>query len=189
MSATKSPADHIGSLKPDPRNARRHNPRNVGLIVDSLHKVGAGRSVVIDERGVVLAGNATIEAAAEAGITKLRIIDTDGSEIIAIRRKGLSKKQKTRLSLADNRTAELADWESEVLRELKPDDLDDLFHPEELAAILGVESEPKEKLKSAGARQEGFGVVIICEDEAEQREAYTRMTEEGFTAAEVGHWF
>ena len=54
--------EHIGELKPDPKNARRHNPRNVGMIVDSLRAVGAARSIVIDEKGNILAGNATIEA-------------------------------------------------------------------------------------------------------------------------------
>src|SRR3712207_7680692 len=42
-----------------------HSDRNVELIVDSLHEVGAARSVVIDEGGVVLAGNATVERSEE----------------------------------------------------------------------------------------------------------------------------
>jgi len=59
--------DHIGQLKPDPRNARKHNPRNIGMIEAALHEVGAARSIVIDEDGVVLAGNGVVEAAALAG--------------------------------------------------------------------------------------------------------------------------
>lgn len=173
-------ADHIGSLKPDSKNARRHNPRNVGMIVDSLHTVGAGRSIVIDEDNVILAGNATIEAAGEAGITKLRVIETEGDEIIAIRRRGLSKKQKTRLALTDNRAAELADWEPEVMRDLEPDDLDSLFHPEELAGILGVPPPgPLEKPAAGGKYQEQFGVIVICGNEAEQKEVYERLTADG----------
>lgn len=50
----------VGDLKPDPRNARRHTPGNVGAIEQALHEVGAARSIVIDEDGTVLAGNATI---------------------------------------------------------------------------------------------------------------------------------
>jgi DNA modification methylase len=42
-------SDHIGSLKPDPKNARRHTPRNVGMIVSALHDVGAARSIVIKD--------------------------------------------------------------------------------------------------------------------------------------------
>jgi DNA modification methylase len=106
---------HISELTPDPANRRSHNPRNVGMLVDALHKVGAARSIVIDENGVVLAGNATLDAAAEAGITGLQIVDADGSTVIAVRRSGLTDAQKRDLALYDNRTAELASWNVEQL--------------------------------------------------------------------------
>jgi hypothetical protein len=48
------------------------------MVVDALHEVGAARSIVIDENSVILAGNGVTEAAAEAGITKVRIIDVAG---------------------------------------------------------------------------------------------------------------
>jgi hypothetical protein len=129
--------DHIGSLKPDPRNARRHTSRNVGMIADAMHEVGAARSIVIDEDNVILAGNATIEAAAAAGIERLRIVDADGEEIIAVRRSGLTPEQKRRLALFDNRAAELAEWDGAVIASLTEDtDLSGLFADDELAAIL-----------------------------------------------------
>ena len=109
---------HIKDLKPDAKNARKHNPRNIGAIVDSLQAVGAGRSIVVDEHNTILAGNGLIEAAAEAGITKLKIVEADGSTIIAVRRTGLTKKQKTLLALSDNRTNELSEWDGDNLREL-----------------------------------------------------------------------
>jgi ParB-like chromosome segregation protein Spo0J len=130
-------ADHIGQLKHDSRNARRHNPRNVGLIADALNEVGAARSIVIDEAGVILAGNATVEAAAQAGIEGLRIIDADGDEIIAVRRSNLTPEQKRRLALFDNRAAELAEWDPAILESLVGDtDLTGLFRDDELAEIL-----------------------------------------------------
>src|SRR4026208_901931 len=85
---------HIKDLTPDPSNRRTHNPRNIGMVVDALHEVGAARSIVIDEDGVILAGNGVTEAAAEAGITKLRVIDAAGDELIAVRRSGLTAEQK-----------------------------------------------------------------------------------------------
>src|SRR3954447_1973934 len=96
-------AAHLRYLMPDPENRREHNPRNVGMIVDSLHRVGAGRSIVIDEDDVVLCGNATVDAAAEAGIEHVRIVEASGHELIAVRRRGLSADQKRALALADNR--------------------------------------------------------------------------------------
>ena len=42
-------AHSISDLKPDKKNRRKHNQRNIGMIVDALHEVGAARSIVIDE--------------------------------------------------------------------------------------------------------------------------------------------
>lgn len=100
---------------PDPANCRKHNPRNIGAITDALHKVGAARSIVIDENNVILAGNGLVEAAGVAGIENVRVVEADGNTIIAVRRTGLTPKQKAELAIADNRTAELAEWDAEQL--------------------------------------------------------------------------
>jgi hypothetical protein len=125
-------------LTPDPENRRAHNPRNVGLIADALHKVGAGRSIVIDEAGVVLAGNATLEAAAEAGITKVQVVDADGETLIAVRRSNLSSDQKRDLAMYDNRGAELATWNLDQLSadEKAGVDLSAFFRPMEWTKLL-----------------------------------------------------
>jgi hypothetical protein len=130
--------DHIKDLTPDPANRRGHTPRNVGMIVDSLHAVGAARSIVIDEHGVILAGNGLVDAAAEAGITKLQVVDADGSTIIAVRRTGLSDQAKRALALYDNRTAELAEWDCEQLRADQEAglDLQPWWREDELANVL-----------------------------------------------------
>jgi DNA modification methylase len=106
---------HIRELQPDPANRRKHTPRNLGMLVDALHAVGAARSIVVDEANVVLAGNGVVEAAGEAGITKVRVVEASGDEVIAVRRTGLSDAQKRALALYDNRTAELAEWNVEQL--------------------------------------------------------------------------
>ena len=137
----------LADLKPDPRNARRHNPRNVGMLEKALNEVGAARSIVIDEQGVVLAGNATIEAAGRAGIERVQVVDADGETIIAVRRTGLTKTQKTRLALYDNRTAELADWDSEVIADMLATErevLDGLFENYELEEIVEEAIQPVE---------------------------------------------
>jgi hypothetical protein len=130
---------HIKDLTPDSNNARRHTPRNVGMLERSLNEVGAARSIVIDENGVVLAGNATIEAAAQAGIERVRVVEADGHELIAVRRAGLTAEQKTKLALYDNRVAELAEWDAGVLAGLADDgvDLSGMFFEDELQGLLG----------------------------------------------------
>ncbi len=137
----------LTSLTHDPRNARRHTERNVGLIVDALREVGAARSIVVDETGTVLAGNATVTAAGNAGIDRVRIVEADGQELIAVRRSGLTPEQKRRLALLDNRTAELAEWDTDILASLAEDtDLSGLWAPDELSELLAGESPPVQLL-------------------------------------------
>ena len=127
----------LTDLTPDPRNARRHTDRNLTQIETALREVGAARSIVVDETGTILAGNATVQAAGQVGIAKVRIVETDGSELVAVRRIGLSPEQKRRLALFDNRTAELAEWDLGVLATLAEEtDLSALWEHDELAAIL-----------------------------------------------------
>jgi hypothetical protein len=130
-------------LVPDPKNRRKHTPRNVGMIVEALHKVGTGRSIVIDENNEVLAGNATIEAAGEAGITDLKVVEAKGSELVAVRRTGLSEAQKRDLALYDNRTAELAEWNVDQLVKDAEEglDLETFFYEDELSALLEPSSD------------------------------------------------
>jgi len=89
----------LSSLRLDPRNARRHGEANVGMMVASLEQVGAGRSIVIDENDVILAGNGIVEAAGKAGIERVQVVEADGKTLIAVRRTGLTPEQKQRLAL------------------------------------------------------------------------------------------
>lgn len=128
----------LADLHQDKTNARRHNPRNIGMVVDALHEVGAARSGVIDEDGRILAGNATWEALAQAGIERVKVVDAEGDEWVVVRRSGLSERQKKRLSYFDNRSAELADWNVEqIAADLAGGlDLDGLFYENELEELL-----------------------------------------------------
>ena len=104
------PVTALTALKPDAHNPRRRTPRGRELIAHSLRTLGAARSIVIDEDDIVRVGNGTVEAAAAVGITNVRIVEADGKELIAVRRRGLTEAEKRALSAADNRTAELAEW-------------------------------------------------------------------------------
>jgi len=144
----KKESVHIKDLKPDKKNARQHNPRNIGMIEKSLQEVGAARSIVLDENNNILCGNGTVEAAGNVGITKLRIIDAKGDEIIAVRRSGLSEQDKKKLALFDNRTAELAGWDTDVLKDLSTElDLGSMFFPDELEKLFAIPEMPLNKEK------------------------------------------
>lgn len=76
----------IKALKLDPKNANKHSQYGTGLLENSLRDNGAGRSILISNDDVVIAGNGTVEGAAAIGIEKVRVIETDGNEIIAVKR-------------------------------------------------------------------------------------------------------
>lgn len=110
------------------------------MVVDALKHVGAARSIVIDEDNIILAGNGVTAAAAKAGITKLRVIDAGGDELIAVRRTGLTAEQKRALAIYDNRTAELATWNMDQLAADHAAGLDfkSFFSDEETADLLSL---------------------------------------------------
>jgi len=136
----------ITSLQSDHKNARRRTDRSSELIKESLQRYGAARSIVIDEDNRILAGNGTIDGAKAAGIKNVRIIETDGDEIIAVKRTGLTEEQKVGLALADNRTADLSEWDQEMLHQLSEEhDLTPWFNQDDLDELLSVtELEPEE---------------------------------------------
>jgi len=130
----------INDLKQDHKNARKRTNQSAELIQESLKRYGAARSIVIDEDNRILAGNGTIEGAKAAGIKNVRIIETDGDEIIAVKRTGLSEHDKVGLALADNRTSDLSDWDAEMLHRLSEEqDISPWFDDDALAE-LGIES-------------------------------------------------
>jgi hypothetical protein len=181
VAAPVGPA-HIKDLVPDPENRRQHNPRNLGLVVDALHQVGAARSIVIDEDNVILAGNGVTEAAAEAGITRVRVIEADGQELIAVRRVGLSPEQKRALAMYDNRAAELAEWNVEQLQadasaglDLKP-----WFSDQELAKLNVAPAADGDGAESQLGGLE-YRIIVECRDEGQQVDLLRRFEEEGLS--------
>ena len=112
-------------IKFDTKNYRTHDDKNKKLILKSLKKCGAGRSILIDKQGEIIAGNGVYEQAKNLNIP-VKIIETDGSELIAIKRTDLDTESKKRkeLALADNSTSDNVTWD---LSNLKSDfDLSEL---------------------------------------------------------------
>jgi len=108
------------AIKPDRRNARLHPERNLEAVEQSLKELGAGRSIVVDRNGVIIGGNAVYEKAKELGIP-IKEVETDGSELVVVRRVDLDTDDPRRkaLALADNQIALLAEWDNNVLWDLK----------------------------------------------------------------------
>lgn len=153
-------ATPVERLEHDKRNARKHSPRNLAAIARSLDEHGQRKPLVaqrVGERLVVRAGNGTLEAARSLGWTHLAVVVVEEGD-----------KAATRYALADNRTAELAEWDDETLRELlgevcdSLDELPDLgWEPDEVGLgdpsgeSSSVDAEPK--LSKADELQRTWG--------------------------------
>lgn len=98
----------LKDLQLDPMNANRHSKLGTGLLENSMRENGLGRSIVISNDNVVIAGNGSIEAAAVVGVHKMRVIETTGDEIIAVKRTDIKSgtEEFYRLALADNVVAQ-----------------------------------------------------------------------------------
>lgn len=141
-------------IKFDKRNYRKHNDRNKDLIRKSLNECGAGRSILIDNDNEIIAGNGIYEQAKELGI-KTKIVETDGSELVVVKRTDLSTDDEKRKQMAimDNSTSDSSEFDVELLKvDLSIPELQELGVPVFEATNLDVgnffeESEEKEKKK------------------------------------------
>lgn len=140
-------AKKITSLKdltPDPQNANAGTERGQYLVEHSLESFGAGRSILADANGVVIAGNKTLQAAADMGL-EVEIVQSDGKKLVVVQRTDLdlmTDKAARELAYADNRASEVGlAWDTErILDDMQGGvDLDQFFRADELEAILGEE--------------------------------------------------
>jgi ParB-like chromosome segregation protein Spo0J len=122
----------VDSLSPDPANVRRHPERNLDTIKASLRRFGQQKPIVVDAKGIVRAGNGTLEAAKALGWDKIAVVRSD-----------LAGSEATAFAIADNRSAELAEWDgtalAEQLRSLQSEDFDLEavgYDDDEIAALI-----------------------------------------------------
>ncbi len=169
----------IGSVQPDPANVRTHGPRNIETIKASLLRFGQQKPIVVDADGVVVAGNGTLVAARGLGWNHIAVVESElvGADRIAY-------------AIADNRTAELAEWDdsalADQLRALAADGTID--HLVTGFSDLGLEklfdglNQPSDSSQRPEPEvPECFQVVVECESEDHQRRLYERLTKEGLT--------
>jgi len=96
----------VTDLTFDPQNARKHSKGNIAAIEKSLKEFGQRKPIVVTFDGTVVAGNGTLEAAKNINWTEIDIVRTP---------EDWSSAQIKAYAIADNRTAELAEWDNETL--------------------------------------------------------------------------
>ena len=148
----------VADLHLDPANVRRHDGKNLDAIAASLARFGQQKPIVVSPAGVVLAGNGTLSAAKRLGWSSIRAVTTS-----------LENAEATAYAIADNRTAELAEWDDDALaQQLSALQIEDAalleavgFTDDELTALvndsIGLEPEPPEEVAPVDPEHDGAG--------------------------------
>ena len=157
----------LSDISPDPANVRKHSEQNISAIMASLRAFGQQTPIVVDNRGIILKGNGTYEAIAKLGWDTVKVVRTE-----------LSGSQATAYAIADNRTAELAEWDlpalSRQLSSLHDEgfDLDELSFGEDFLAFGDDDQQvDPEAHREAAGEIEGYDtrgikqVILLFETE------------------------
>lgn len=119
---TKVTETKIDTLIPDDINANKGTEYGKHLMEKSFRELGAGRSILLDKHGRIIAGNKSVEQCAEIGLDDIIVVETDGTKLVAVKRMDidLDTKKGRELALSDNATskANLA-WDEENLAVIK----------------------------------------------------------------------
>jgi len=132
----------LTDFTPDNKNANKHTVRGIAMIEDSISKDGAGRGLLADKHGKLIAGNATTQALVDAGMLEAIVVETTGNQIVITKRVDvdLDTAKGRRLAISDNRAAEVSlSWDADVLADFASEgiELGAFFDPSELTD-LGV---------------------------------------------------
>lgn len=169
----------IENLVPDNLNANKGTEYGQRLLEESLRKFGAGRSILIDKNNRIIAGNKTIENAVNAGLDNVIVVETDGNQIVAVKRKDidLDSEKGRELALADNATGKAnLSWDEDAINqiteqwnEINPDD-------------WGIDIEPmKEPEKEEESKKEiSTRLIVECGDVTRLSLLYSELQDRGF---------
>jgi DNA modification methylase len=125
----------VADLIPYAKNARQHPPEQIDQIAASMERFGFTIPMLVAEDGTIIAGHGRLMAAAQLGLAEVPVMVA----------RGWSEEDRRLYTLADNRLAEIAEWDPEMLRieigELREDfGIEDMsligFSAEDLAEIL-----------------------------------------------------
>lgn len=106
----------LKDLKFDKRNYRKHNEKNLNLIKKSVTEAGFGRSIVIDSENEIVCGNGLVSKINKD--TPIKVIETDDSELVVVKRTDLKTDddKRKRLAIMDNSTSDTSSFDTELLK-------------------------------------------------------------------------
>ena len=170
----------IEELKFDTKNFNKHTEFGMSLLEKSLRQNGAGRSILVDKDNNIIAGNGIVEAAQNAGITKTKVIEVQGDELVVVKRTDLAldSKQGREMALADNATAAAdLEWDAEAIADVESEfDID--------ASAWGVDVDFEDDAEQAPPTQisdeSGWFLNIEFGSESQCEQLYNELQERGY---------
>ena len=163
----------IDSLHFDPANARKHGKKNKDVVRSSLKEFGQVEALVVEKgSGKVIGGNCRLEELRVLGQKEVWVAEVDVHGIDAVR-----------LGLVLNRSAELAEWDVDVLSNL----LIDLPNIENIGFDDDILKDLDKKEDEIGVDQtdnlkENFQILIELNSEQSQSELLQELHERGYNS-------
>ena len=114
----------IEELAQDTHNFNRGNEQGQQLMERSFKELGAGRSILLDKNGNIIAGNKSQKAAIAAGIKRVRVIETTGDELVAVKRTDvdIDTAEGRKMAFLDNLTTQVnLTWDETEIQAVQAD--------------------------------------------------------------------
>lgn len=177
---TKIIETNIESLVPDNKNFNKGTEYGDRLMDESLRKFGLARSIVIDKNNRIIAGNKTAEKAADIGFADVLVVEVDGNQLVAVKRKDidLDSAKGRELALADNATskANLA-WDESMIEEVSQQ-WD--FEPQEWGVDVSIQEEPEQE-EPSGKKEISTRLIVECGDVTKLSLLFSELQDRGFS--------
>ena len=168
---------NIESLVPDNKTFNKGTQFGDHLIDESLRRFGLGRSILIDKNNRIIAGNKTAEKAADIGFTDVVVVEVDGNQLVAVKRKDidLDSAKGRELALADNATgkANLCFDTDLIMQEAEKFD----FDPEDWGVPM---EQPEEDQQEDGKKEISTKLIVECGDVSKLSLLFSELQDRGF---------
>ncbi|WP_299084142.1 ParB/Srx family N-terminal domain-containing protein [uncultured Ruegeria sp.] len=166
----------LSSLRPYGNNSRTHSQSQINQIVASIREFGFTNPILIADDMTIVAGHGRFLAAEVLGLDK----------VPCVKLSGLSETKRRAYVIADNKLAEQAGWDKELLSlELGSLDRSDFnlevlgFSEKELAKLLQVETDEGDVVPATDPDE--LAVIATCANAEEQQAAYDLLAANGYT--------
>ena len=168
---------NIESLVPDNKNFNKGTQYGDHLMDESLRRFGLGRSILIDKNNRIIAGNKTAEKAADIGFTDVVVVEVDGNQLVAVKRKDidLDSAKGRELALADNATgkANICFDTDLIMQEAEKFD----FDPEDWGVPM---EQPEEEQQEDGKKEISTKLIVECGDVSKLSLLFSELQDRGF---------